>query len=91
MTAAVLGWFANWRDPLDWQQRVLDWLRRLGVEDPVKLLIREVTITAAGDGQVVLHCFDEPMRRGPDGALVEITRYVPLTELPPPRPEAVAS
>lgn len=91
MSAAVLGWSASWRDPYDWQQRVLAWLERLGVERPAELSIRTVHITAAGDGQVVLTCIDPSERLGPDGDIVEVLRYVPLTELPPPRPEMVLS
>jgi hypothetical protein len=89
MSAAVLAWHASWRDPIDWQMRVLEWVRRLGVDDPVALNITEIRITAAGDGQVMLRCIDPPPRAGADGKVVERLQYVPLTELPPPRPEVV--
>jgi hypothetical protein len=48
---------ASIEDEAHMQNKCIDWLEEMGVEDPVALRIVEITVIADGDGTVCLKCY----------------------------------
>lgn len=83
----LTGWHASYEDEPEFQNDVLAWLERIGVERPaIDQEITRVWLERDGEGAVVvMEKYVLPYRRTFDGIAME-TMQLPLSSLPPARP-----